>query len=284
MRTLIKLSPLLIPFCVLFLGGMVLAVAQSLGFFAPLEAEGGLFAAYSRLLEPPFLRSFGFSLYVALVSALVSVGLGSVLAYGVWKLPASLQKTATLYKVPLILPHIAVAFMILVFWTKSGVFASLAFHVGLIDSAGEFPSVLYSGNGLGMILAYVYKETPFVILLALAMLKRLDPRLIQTAVMFGASRPRIFISVVLPHLKPVLHTTFIILFLYSFGAFDIPFLLGESSPAMVSIEAYNLYFQRDLSNRPAAMAMLVVMFLFAALFIGIYARVVSRMEMRERKL
>ena len=154
------------------------------------------------------------------------------------------------YKIPLILPHIAVAFLVLVFWTKSGFVSSICFHLGWVQRPGDFPSVVYGGTGLGMILAYLYKETPFVILLAWAVLKRLDPRLIQTAYMLGAGRWRVFRRVVLPHMRHVLHTTFIILFLYGFGAFDIPFLVGESSPGMLSIEAFNLYFRRSLADRP----------------------------------
>jgi putative spermidine/putrescine transport system permease protein len=79
-------------------------------------------------------------------------------------------------------------------------------------------------------------------------------------------------------------TTFIILFLYSFGAFDIPFLLSESRPEMLSVFVYNLYFQRDLSRRPDAMATLVVMLLFSGLFILLYSHFVSRLRMEDRKL
>ena len=284
MRTLLKLSPVLLPFLVLFAGGLFMAVAQSLGYFLPLENNGPFWQAYAKLLEPRYARSFGLSLYVALVSSFLCVALGSLLACAIWKIPARIRPLATIYKIPLILPHIAVAFIVLVFWTQSGVVASLCHHLGLIDSPGQFPSLLYGGSGAGMILAYVYKGTPFVVLLALAVLARLDPRLVQTARMLGASRARVFFRVVLPHLWPVAHTTFIILFLYSFGAFDIPFLLGESSPSMLSIEAYNSYFRRDLANRPTAMAILVVMFLFSAVFIALYSKLVSRLQGKERKL
>ncbi|MFO7783071.1 MAG: hypothetical protein ACQET7_03040 [Thermodesulfobacteriota bacterium] len=81
-----------------------------------------------------------------------------------------------------------------------------------------------------------------------------------------------------------MHTAFIILFLYSFGAFDIPFVLSESRPGMLSIRVYNLYFKRDLARRPEAMAILVILFCFAALFIMAYSLVVRRLESSERKV
>ncbi|MBG0777683.1 MAG: sugar ABC transporter permease [Desulfovibrionaceae bacterium] len=295
-RTLLRLAPLWVPFLLLFVGGLGLAVAQSLGFgpglavSAPvgpggLSASGGSpWAAYARLAEPRFVASFLLALKVALASSLAAVALGALLAYGVWRLPVGAQRWATVYRVPLVLPHIAVAFLVLVFWAKSGLVASLAHHAGWIDQPREFPSVLFGGHGAGVILAYVYKETTFVLLLALACLKRFNPDLARTAQMLGAGHARTFLRVVLPHMAPTLHAAFLILFLYTFGAFEIPYLIGDSSPAMPAVEAYNLYFQRDLALRPQAMAILVVLFLFSLAFIALYVRATAGQPSRERKL
>ena len=282
---ILKLVPLMLPFVVLFCGGVFLTVCQSLGLFTPLPHTGGLLAAYGVILsDPAFFTSFGFSLGVALASAAVSVGAGTFLAYRVWQLPKAMAGMALVYKIPLILPHIAVAFIVLVFWSQSGILASLAYHLGLIQSMQEFPNVLYSGWGAGMILAYTLKGTPFAMLLILALLVRFDVRQIQTAAMLGASKPRIFFSIVLPRLTPALHTSFIILFLYSFGAFDIPYLLSESRPGMLSLHVFTLYFKHDLVRRPEAMAILTLMFCFAVLFIIAYSKTVNRLENGVRKL
>jgi putative spermidine/putrescine transport system permease protein len=282
---ILKLSPVMLPFGVLFCGGVFLTVCQSLGIFTPLPHAGGILDAYAAILSAPsFFASFGFSLGVALVSAAGSVAAGTFLAYRVWKLPKTLAGTALVYKIPLILPHIAVAFVVLVFWSRSGILASLAFHLGLIQSMQDFPNVLYSGWGVGMVLAYTLKGTPFAMLLILALLVRFDVRQIQTAAMLGASSSRIFFAIVLPRLAPALHTSFIILFLYSFGAFDIPYILSESRPGMLSLHVFDLYFRHDLARRPEAMAILTVMFCFAVLFIIAYAKTVTRLENGVRKL
>ncbi|MFU8770648.1 MAG: hypothetical protein ACNA7H_12980 [Desulfotignum sp.] len=156
---------------------MFLTVYQSLGIFIPLPHAGGILDAYAIILsDPSFFTSFWFSLGVALVSAAGSVAAGTFLAYRVWKLPKTLAGAALVYKIPLILPHIAVAFVVLVFWSRSGILASLAFHLGLIQSMQDFPNVLYSGWGVGMVLAYTLKGTPFAMLLILALL--LTPALV----------------------------------------------------------------------------------------------------------
>lgn len=283
-RTLLKLAPLLTPLLVLFFGGLLMGVAQSLGFWLPVPHEGGLLEAYGQLLRPHILDAALHSLWVAGASTILAVVIGAVIAYLIWQLPPRLERLAVVYKVPLILPHIGVAFIVLVFWSQSGLFASLAHQCGWISAPEEFPSLIHGTSGAGMILAYVFKEAPFVIILALAVLKRMDKRLVQTATMLGAGQVAIFLRIALPHMLPALHTAGIILFLYGFGAFDIPFLLGDSSPGMLSIEAYNLYFQRDLTNRPVAMAILVCMFFFSLAFIAVYTRLAARLSGRERKL
>ncbi len=283
MRPYLRLSPL-IPFLVLFLGGLGLAMAQSLGLFLGFPYKGSPLDAYRALLSAQHLASFGLSLWVALASAGASVLLGALLAWWIWKLPHAWQKPCLAYKIPLVLPHIAVGFLILILLSRSGFVASAAHHLGLIDSPARFPDLLYGPGGWGMILAFVYKETPFAVLMSLAVLRRLDPRLAQTARMLGASRRRVFLQIVLPHLRPALHAVFIILFLYTFGAFEIPFLLSGSRPATLSMEVYKNYFQAGLDQRPLAMALLVLMFLFSAGFIALYLRMVSGLEPRERKL
>lgn len=285
-RTLfLHLSPLLIPYVSLFCAGVVLAVVQSLGLWSPVSLPSGMGSAYVRLFSSPwFYEMFGFSLYVAFVSAVLATGFGTLLACGIWGLPVFLRRMSVLYKATLILPHIAIGFIVLVFCSQTGILASFAHFLGMITSPAQFPNVLYSGNGIGLIAAYTYKEMPFAILMVLGLLVGFDRRLFDCARMLGASRIRIFFRILVPYITPAMHSAFIILFLYAFGAFDIPYLLGESKPAMLSIEVYNLYFKRDLANRPQALAMLVLMFCFSILFIMIYSRVVSSLGARGRKL
>ncbi|WP_285908022.1 ABC transporter permease [Pseudodesulfovibrio pelocollis] len=283
-RTLLPLSPLILPMGLLFLGGLALALAQSLGFWLPVSHQGELLDAYKAALAPHYLASMAFSLTIAFVSAGLSVAFGTLGAWAMWNMPPLLQRASMIYKMGLILPHMAVAFVVLILWSRTGFISAIAFHMGLVDDPGQFPAILHSGNGAGMIIAFVAKETPFAMLLALAVLARTDRRLVQVARMLGAGPVRIFVSVVLPRLTPALHTAFIILFLYTLGAFDIPFLLAESRPGMLSIEIYNLYFKRELTDRPTAMALLVVLFVFSVAFIMVYSHVASRLEDRVRKL
>ncbi|MCG8529965.1 MAG: ABC transporter permease subunit [Desulfovibrionales bacterium] len=275
-RHLRYLAPLLIPFVLFFVGGIALAVLQSFGFGLPFAYEGAMLDSYKALLTPYMLQSFLLSVKVGGVAALLSMVFGILFAIGLWRMPPLLQQAGVVYKIPLILPHLAIGFIVFFFWAKSGLISSAFFHAGITQTPQDFPAVLFGSDGWGIILAYTYKQIPFALLMTYASLKRLDMRLLETAYMLGAGRWRGFRTVVYPHIRSSVHSTFCILFLFGFGAFELPFLLGGSKPAMLSIEAYNLYFRKELYHRPQAMAVLIGIFLFSIVFLTMYLRSVSR--------
>jgi putative spermidine/putrescine transport system permease protein len=64
----------------------------------------------------------------------------------------------------------------------------------------------------------------------------------------------------------------LIVFAFTFGAFEVPYLLGQTYPTMLPVTAYNEYRSIDLSSRPAAMAINVLIALITALFAAAYLR------------
>lgn len=279
------LAPLLIPFALFFIYSLVMTVSQSFGVGAVSDYKGGLFHAYSLVLkDPAFVRNGIFSIWISLASSLGSVISGSFLAWQIRKLPGRLHTLASVYRIPIILPHITVAFLILFLFSNRGMVPALAYQLISPETAEQFPELIYSSMGWSIILAYLYKEIPFVVLMELAVLKQIPDDRLTTAKMLGAGSFRTYFKVVLPHLRPVINTVFIILFLYSLGAFDIPFILGMSKPSMLSIRVYRLYFESDLVNRPLVMARLTLMFLFSLGFILIYSRSARKLEKEVRKV
>ena len=282
---LLRLLPLLLPLSLVFGCGLAITLLQSFGLLMFSYTYDDLFFAYRELFADPwFLRSAAFSLYVAAASSSLSIVIGTALAYALWKMPERCRNFAIVYKISLILPHIAVGFLAVIFLAKTGILASMAFHLGLIDSFEGFPDLLYTSAGIDLISAYIYKETPFVMVMVYAMLVRFDRRQIDTARMLGAGRVRIFYTLILPFILPATNTTFIILFIFTFGGFDLPFVLGDSYPGMLSIRIYDYFFQKDLALRPVAMAMLSLLFVFSLSFIGLYLRLSASLSRGVRKL
>jgi putative spermidine/putrescine transport system permease protein len=248
---------------VVVFGGGLYALAGLLNSEAPQ-------AALTMLLSDPVVRaSLGFSVRVAAISSISSILLGVMLALWLWKQPPAFP--GYLYTLPLIFPHVVAAFFVIAWFSRSGLMSGLLYQLGIIQSLDGFPVLVFDNNGFGVILAYIYKETAFVVLLMLAAIRKIDSRLISTARMLGAGRTKRFFSVILPETGATLAVAWIIAFLYSFGAFDIPFLTGSASRPMASVAAYRLFFEGTLADRPRALALLVLIWLITMLFLIIFA-------------
>lgn len=279
------LLPLLIPFTLFFLYSLLLTLAHSVGLGAVADYQGGAFTAYSRVLSDPLFRqSVVYSLWIAAASTAGALVSGSVLALMIWRLPEKLRAAAGLYRIPIILPHITVAFLVLFLFSTRGLIPALFYNMGVDSSTGLFSDFIYSKSGWAIIFAYTYKEAPFVVLMELSVLQTIPEDRIVTARQLGANGVRTYFSIVLPQLGAVLNTLFIILFLYSLGAFDIPFILGISNPSMLSIQIFTLYFQSDIVNRPLVMARLGLLFFFSLGFIIIYLRAAKKLDKQSRKI
>jgi putative spermidine/putrescine transport system permease protein len=282
---LLRLLPLLLPFLLVFGCGLAITVLQSFGLLMFSYTYDDLFFAYRELFADSwFLRSAAFSLYVAAAASSLSIAIGVMLAYMVWKLPERYRHLTIIYKIPLVLPHIAVGFLAVIFLARTGILSAIAYHLSLVDSFEGFPDLLYTPSGVDLISAYVYKETPFVMVMVYAMLVKFDRRQIDTARMLGAGTLRIFFTLILPFILPAINTTFIILFIFTFGGFDLPFVLGDSYPGMLSIRIYEYFFQKDLALRPVAMAMLTLVFFFSLICISLYLRLSASLAREVRKL
>jgi len=270
----IRLLPLVPPVGGLFAAGAAVTVIQSFGALVPLpEVETGTDAWMYLFADGWIWASVFHSLVVAVLSAAVSVALGTVMAWGIHRLPGIWRNLAAVCKIPLILPHLTVAYLAILIFGQAGFLSAAAARLGWVAAPADFPNLLYSGHGIGVGLAYVMKETSFVILMVGAMLRKLDEGLVQSARMLGASRIAVFRDIVLPHVRPAMVSSFLIMSLYALGAFEIPWLIGESRPQMLSVTAYNLYFNHDLSRRPEAAALLTFLMVISALLI--YGTVVA---------
>lgn len=290
LSVLARLAPLLLFFAATVGVGLVHGALQSLALAGPPALDPGragmsIWYAYRELfLTPELLASLGHTLAVALVAAVAAVVIGAPAAYLLWRSPGWVRSAAAVYRLPIILPHIVVAFLVLIFWSRTGIVAAVLARVGIDPDALGFSRILFGTHGLGIILAYVYKSFPFVMLLTMGVLDRIPGRLVTTARMLGAGPLRTFFVVVLPQLTPMLNQVFIILFLYTLGGFDIPWLLGASRPQMVPMTVYALYFQGTLADRSIAMAALTLLAMTAFLFVAVYSRVARRLAAAERPI
>ena len=136
--------------------------------------------------------------------------------------------------------------------------------------------MIFDPLAIGIIMQYVWKEVPFIGLILLANMQTIGRDYEAVAQSLGASRWQSFRHVLLPLLMPGLLTAGMIVFAFTFGAYEIPALLGQSYPATLPVLAYQSFTDVDLNARPEALAMAMIIALLSAVMIYGYTRFTRR--------
>jgi putative spermidine/putrescine transport system permease protein len=274
----LMLAPALVVIGVIFAGGLVLGLSQSLGYMPIIGQYGFGLQAYVELLSRPgFVRSLVLTLFVSITATVLAVALAVATALTLRKRFRGKKLVSFVYQFPLTIPHLVIAVGFLLLISQSGLLARAAYAVGLIRESSQFPILVFDDFGLGIILVYVWKEVPFIGLIALAVLQSLGEDYEEQARTLGAGRWQTFRHVLLPLILPGILPGSIIIFAYVFGAFEVPYLLGKSFPSMLSVLSYRLYIDVDLAARPQAMAMSILIALFVLLLVVLYRRLARRL-------
>jgi len=277
LKIALMLAPALIVIGGLFLGGLVVGLMRSVGYMPVIGlTEPGLDAYRAVLGNPDFLRSFLLSFHISFTSTILSALIAVPAALLLRRSFAGRGIVNVLFRLNLTVPHLVGAIGILYLFSQSGSFARLAHEVGLIERPAQFPALVFDRYAVGIILQYVWKEIPFIGVIVLAQMQTLGQDHESVARSLGASRWQAFRYVLLPLILPGLLSACVIVFAFTFGAYEIPALLGQHHPTALPVLAYRSYTDVDLAARPEAMAMAIVIALMSGLMIWAYARLVRR--------
>jgi putative spermidine/putrescine transport system permease protein len=273
LRIVLLLAPALAVIVLLFGGGLVIGVMRSFNYMPVIGlTEPNLEAYRAVLTDRDFLQSFLLSLHISFTSTVLSAVIAIAAALMLRRTFLGRGAINFLFQVNLTVPHIVGAIGILYLFSQSGSFARLGHAVGMIDKPADFPALVFDPHAIGIILQYVWKEVPFIGVIVLAQMQALGTDYESVARSLGASRWQAFRHVLLPLILPGVLSASVIVFAFTFGAFEIPALLGASHPQALPVLAYKSYTDVDLAARPQAMAMAVIIAVLSGLMIWIYLR------------
>ena len=271
-KIFLLLTPALLVVGVLFAGGLISALVQSLGYMPAIGQTTISLDAYRKVLtDGDFLSSLFLTLYVAGASTSISTVLAVLAALALRK--SSGRVSSVVFQLPITIPHLVAAVGIALVVSQTGLGARVADALGLIGQPRDFPALLYDKYSIGIILTYVWKETPFIALVVLASLRGVAAELEDVARTLGAGAWQRFWYVIFPVVSPGIVAASLIVFAFTFGAFEVPFLLGKSYPTILPVTAYNEYRDIALTSRPIAMAINILISLVTAAFAAAYLRV-----------
>lgn len=279
-----KLTPylLLMPQAVIslvFLIGLGNGILQSLGIIPAYGLTTLTLEYYKKAFtNPDLLAAIHYSLRTAFWSATLSSIVGVLICMVIVNRKKSTGGMMRVVQLPIIVPHMVVALFIVNIFSQNGIIARLIAALGIISDQSQFPLMIYDPEGLGVVLAYFWKEMPFIIYFVMALMANINGRLGEASINLGASRWTTFTKVTLPLCMKTILSGFLIIFVFALGAYELPFLLGATKPRALPVLAYIQYQNPDLRNRPYAMAINGIIILISLIAVLIYYILIRRID------
>ncbi len=274
------LAPAAVVLLALFVGPLVVALAHSLGH-APIYrvTEFPTLRYYAAILASSRFRvSLAYTFYYAIVPTLLSTIVGTLLALAMRRPVRGSRLLVFFFRLPVVVPYLVGAGMVVALFANGGLLARALFALDLIESTGDFPRILFSSGGWGIMLAYLFKQIPFTFVIVSSALAAEDVELEQVARTLGASPLRALWHVIVPRTIPAIISASLLVFAFNFQTYEIPYLLGATFPNTVPVEALRVFNLIDVRRRPEAMAYLIVITLFSGVVMFLYLRAYRKWE------
>ena len=284
MKKKLTIFLLLLPFLIvtaLVLVSVWNVAVQSLGYIPAFGLTEPTLDYYAEVFtNADFLSAVWVSVWIALWSAVLATALGVLVCAALIRCRKTGGGFLYAVRLPILVPHAVVAVFVVQILGQTGLIARLGYGLELLEDYAQFPQLLYTPSYLGTILAYLWKEIPFVAYFVLAFMSGISETLGEAAENLGASPVRGFFEVTLPLSIPVISKAFLIIFIFAFGGYELPLLLGSTLPKALSVQTYLAYTSPDLLQRPLAMAMNGVMLLLSMGMAALYSLMVNRLSRR----
>ena len=233
-----------------FLAAFIYALCYSLGIIGVLNNGFTLDFWQAVFQSGSFFQSFLYSFAIAFVSMGISIGLALWLSL---KFIDELNKKwiSLIIFLPLAIPGVVAAFFTNQLFSKTGFFSRLMYHFNWITEARAFPDLVNDQWAFGITLTFITVVTPFFVLLFLNVYKneRIG-ELSELAVALGASPKQVTFKVSLPLLIRKTWTLIGLYFIFLLGAYEVPLILGQESPQMLSVYIVREIKQFDLAKIP----------------------------------
>ena len=164
------------------------------------------------------------------LTGLFAAAIGGYLVLGAH--PAAVAILKSLYRWPLFIPFIVAAQCMRTFLAKNGLMNNTLATLGLVDT-GSLSGLL---DWRGIIITFVWKETPFVALLVSGAMASLDRATIEAAANLGAGGLRILVEIILPQVAGVMLVGLTLAFVTMLSVLSVPIMISGGSPTMITVD------------------------------------------------
>ncbi len=218
-----------------FVAGIIYSMLYALGLTGILS-KGFTTEHLGRVFENgEVFRSLAYSFYIAFTGIFIAlvIAMPAVLLF---KAAVTKSKWSFFSYLPLALPAIVTAFFSFQLLGKSGVLSRAAFRVNVINSIQQFPDLINDPYSIGIIVTHVLMATPFfLIFFSNVYQSEKIEELTKVSASLGASITQTALKIAMPVLLKKGRITILLYFIFVFGSYEIPLILGQQSPQMISV-------------------------------------------------
>jgi putative spermidine/putrescine transport system permease protein len=166
---------------------------------------------------------------------LVAIAIAGYLTLG--EHPRAVAILRWLYRWPLFIPFVVAGQVMRTFLAKNGMLNHVLIGSGLIEPISA-QSLL---DWRGIVVAFVWKQAPFVTLLLAGAMASIETTHIEAARNLGAKRLRVLIDIILPQVRGTLLVGLVLSFVTMLSVLSVPLMINPNSPTMVTVDvAYRI--------------------------------------------
>ena len=180
-----------------------------------------------------------FTLAIVIASTIL-IGLVAIAIAGYLTLgenPRAVSILRWLYRWPLFIPFVVAGQVMRTFLAKNGMLNHVLIGTGLIEPLSA-QSLL---DWRGIVVAFVWKQAPFVTLLLAGAMASIETQHVEAARNLGARRLRVLIDIILPQVRGTLLVGLVLSFVTMLSVLSVPLMINPNSPTMVTVDvAYRI--------------------------------------------
>jgi putative spermidine/putrescine transport system permease protein len=175
-----------------------------------------------------------FTLAIVIVSTIL-IGLVAIAIAGYLTLgenPRAVAILRWLYRWPLFIPFVVAGQVMRTFLAKNGMLNHVLIGTGMIEPLSA-QSLL---DWRGIVIAFVWKQAPFVTLLLAGAMASIETQHIEAARNLGARRLRVLVDIILPQVRGTLLVGLVLSFVTMLSVLSVPLMINPNSPTMVTVD------------------------------------------------
>jgi spermidine/putrescine transport system permease protein len=216
---------------------------------------------FLRFGEPIFLRVLLRSLWIAIITTVISIIIGYPVAYLISQTSEKVQTLLILLvTIPMWINMLVRTYAWIGILSENGLINSFLSWVGL-------PTVNLMYTNFAVILGMVYNFLPFMILSIYTVLAKLDKALIQASYDLGANKTQTFLKIVLPLSVPGIISGITLVFLPAVSTFVIPRFLGGGNFVLIGNLIETQFITVGEWNFGSAISMIMASVIMMTMFI-----------------